>query len=103
LDESLPHFVFHHAYAELNYRSSERLSFFQYHTRERVIPVCYRIGDASIGILPISSEEPSRSDLFTAGSFLKVYPRSKVILAHTGKRIEELNPRVSLVPVQVMV
>lgn len=68
---------------QLHYRPELQGEIFQFRNRGGAhVPLCFRSGHAVLGIIPILTENPHPSTLATARSFLKTYPKGKVLYVH---------------------
>jgi len=67
------------------------------------VPICFKFAAGELGILPILEDYPGPQAVGAAQSFLKYYPKAKIIYATMGKNFAHLSPRSSIIPALALV
>jgi predicted AAA+ superfamily ATPase len=100
----LTRFLYANLRCQTHYRSELNAELFQYRTRAGVnVPICFRFAAGELGILPILEDYPGPQAVGAAQSFLKTYPKAKIIYATSGKNFTHLSPRSSVIPALALV
>lgn len=96
--------IFRNLRAQWVYRPSESFRFFHYFTRAKArVPICCQTDSGILGVLPITEETPNRSEIMTAGSFLKSYSNSKIMYIAQQTDPQVINSRSVLLPLCAVV
>lgn len=73
---------------QIHYRPELRVDMFQFRNRGGAhVPLCFRAGKTTLGIIPILSENPQPAMLATARGFMKAFPGAKLMYVHSVSRI----------------
>lgn len=100
----LTRFLFAQIRHQWVYRPELGAKLFQYRTRGGAyIPLCLRIQNQVLGILPILTETPETTALGSARSFIKAYDHAKVIFVHPGKNDEVITPQLRALPLAMCI
>lgn len=100
----LTRFLYANLRCQTHYRPELNAELFQYRTRAGVnVPICFRFAAGELGVLPILEDYPSPQAIGAAQSFLKTYPKAKIIYATAGKNFVNLSPRSSVIPALALV
>ena len=100
----LTRFLYANLRCQTHYRPELNTDLFQYRTRAGVnVPICFRFAAGELGILPILEDYPGPQAVGAAQSFLKSYPKAKIIYATLGKNFAHLSPRSSIIPTLALV
>jgi hypothetical protein len=100
----LPRFLYANLRCQIHYRPELNAELFQYRTRSGVkVPICFGFAAGELGVLPILEDYPGPQAGGAAQSFLKTYPKSKIIYANAGKNFVHLSPRSSVIAALVFV
>ncbi len=95
----LTRFLYANLRCQVHYRPELNAEFFQFRTRSGVfVPLCFRLEEGVLGIIPILEDYPNPLAIGSGQSFLKNYPRGKIIYATQGKNFAKLSPRSCIVP-----
>ena len=89
-------FVYENVRTQFFYRPQLRAEIFQFRARAgAIVPICFRIGKDILGMIPAESDEQVPHAVSSARSFLKAYPKARVlILSRRGDRDEMILPQV---------
>jgi len=100
----LTRFLYANLRIQVHYRPELRTTLFRYETRGGAfIPLCFRIDGRELGILPIEEQNPNRSVLASATSFLKTYPKGKVVFCNERGPVQHLSARLCVIPAPLLV
>ncbi len=91
--------LFANVRSQFHYRPELQADFFQYRNHGgALVPLAIRSQAGTIGLITSRMETPTRSHLLSAQSFLKSYPKSKVLIVHPLNRIEAISPNIAIAP-----
>ena len=63
------------------------------------VPLCVRLHSGEVlGMIPTVDSKPNKSNILCAESFLRAYPKGKVIIGTTGGEPEKLSSKVAVIP-----
>lgn len=92
-------FLYANLRCQIHYRPELRGELFQYRTRSGVnVPLVFRLATGELGIIPIMEDYPSPHAMASAQSFLKFYPKGKIVFASAGTNDALLSPRIRVLP-----
>ncbi len=95
----LAHLCFTQIRAQFGYILGEKSEIFHFRTRGgAVVPLGIRTRTGVLGVLPIRDAQDAQSALGSAGSFIRAYENSRVLVLHPGKEMRLLHPRILLAP-----
>jgi predicted AAA+ superfamily ATPase len=91
-------FLFTNLRPQIAYRPALGITMFQFRNRGgSMIPLCFKKGDANIGIIPMLDETPDLSAIRSARSFVSAYRDAKALLVHNGSRDRLIDSRIRIV------
>lgn len=84
---------------ELWYRRSDKTSLFQWRTRNGAeVPLVFQNGEDTLGVIPTGDSVPTPKVMGSANSFLRSFPRGKVVIANAKNEIRVPNARLVFLP-----
>ena len=100
----LTRFLYANLRCQTHYRPELNAELFQYRTRAGVnVPLCFRLPTGELGIVPILEDYPTPQAIASGQSFLKSYPKGKVVYAAMGKNYAHLSPQSCIIPAVALV
>ena len=89
--------------AERGHANDGHVSWFQFRTRGgSYVPIAFKNKNATIGMIPMHTDNPDASILASVRSFRKYAPESIVLLLHEGRKTEVLQSGVIVAPAAVV-
>lgn len=89
---------------QVHYRPELTAKIFQFRNRGGAhVPLCFRSKNATLGIIPILTENPHPNSLATARSFLRTYPGSKLLYVHPENSDKIIDSRIRSIGMRYLV
>ncbi len=103
-EQSLTHFAYLHFRAQFDYELDEPTTVFQYHSKGGAfVPLVFQNSKGTLGIIVLDDFKNHQASIQSANSLLKSYPKSKVIMIHSGTEEKLLQGRIRVCPIAVLV
>ena len=90
--------------SEFMYRGDMNPTFFQYRNHGgALVPLAVKSKAGTLGLIYTMTESPTKSDILSADSFLRAYPKSRVLITHNHVHAEVLHSRLAVVPMGMII
>lgn len=91
--------IYRNSRVHFNYQIGSSYRYFHYLTRSGArVPIAIEKNQSILGFIPLKEDQPSKSELASAKSFLKTYANSKIVYLSPSYQCEVLTDREIILP-----
>lgn len=102
--DSLLSFLYQNLRTQVFYRPENKIEIFNFKTERNLnIPLCFKINQKVLGLIPIDNEDTFDLAFESAQYFVSVFPHSKVLLVGRGIDQKRLAPKIFKTDVSALV